>query len=111
MVISKLSQIPRYSSCNPMGRSVKCEILVISVDGDNVRSGQKDMSPSSKSMDDREEFPVVDIVISFCLIKGTGHTSDGSKSALIVFLRENSPCRELRCVYFEEKGAFVVWSL
>jgi hypothetical protein len=86
MVVSKLPQISRYSSCNPVGRSVKCKILVIGVDGDNVRSGQKDMSPSSKSMDNHEEFPVVDIVISFCLIKGTGHASDRSKSASIVLL-------------------------
>ena len=69
-----------------MGRSVECKVLVISVDSDNVWSGQKDVSSSPKSMDNREKFSVVNVVVSFCLIEGTGYTSDGSKSPSIVLL-------------------------
>ena len=86
MVVSKLSQISCYLSRNSVGRSVKCKIFVICVNSDDVRSGQKDMSPSPKSMDNREEFSVVNVVISLCLIEGVGYTSDGSESTSVVLL-------------------------
>ena len=100
MVVSKLSQIPRYPSCDLMGRSVECEVFVVSVDGDDVRSRQKDMPPGVKSVNDCKKFSVVDIVISFCLVEGTRYTSDGSKSSSIILLRENSPHGELGRIHF-----------
>jgi hypothetical protein len=69
-----------------MGRSVKCKVFVIGVDGDNMRSGQKDMPPGSKPVDNCEKFSVVNVVISFCLIEGAGYTSDGLKSTSIILL-------------------------
>ena len=83
-----------------MGRSIECEIFVVGVDGDNIRGRQKNMPPGSKPVDNCEELSVVNVVILFCLIEGAGHTSDGSKSTLVVLLRENSPCSELRRIYF-----------
>jgi hypothetical protein len=62
-------------------------------------------------MDDCEEFSVVDIIISLCLVEGTRYTSDGSKSSSFVLLREDGSRSELRRIYFEEKGALVIWSL
>jgi hypothetical protein len=69
------------------------------------------MSPSPKSMDNREELSVVNVVISLCLIEGAGYTSDGSESTSVVLLGENSPRSKLRRVYFEKERAFVIWSL
>ena len=40
---------------------------MVSVDGNNVRGRQKDMSPGAKSMNDCEKFSVMDVVVSFRL--------------------------------------------
>ena len=69
------------------------------------------MSPGSKPMDNREEFLVVDIIISLCLIERAGYAPDGSKSSSFVLLREDGSRGELGRIYFEEEGAFVIWSL
>jgi hypothetical protein len=69
------------------------------------------MSPSPKSMDNREELSVVNVVIPLGLIEGVGYTSDRLESTSAVLLGENSPRSELRRVYFEEERVFVIWSL
>ena len=69
------------------------------------------MSPGSKPMDNCEEFSVVDVIISLCLIEGTRYTPDGSKSSSFVLLREDGSRGELGRIYFEEEGAFVIWLL
>ena len=62
-------------------------------------------------MDDCEEFSVMDIIISLRLVEGARDTSDGSKPSSFVLLREDGSRGELRRIYFEEEGAFVIWSL
>ena len=51
-------------------------------------------------MNDHEEFPVVDIIISFGLIKGAGYTPHRSELPPVVLLGEDGPRCELRSVYF-----------
>ena len=94
-----------------MGRPIECKVFVVSVDGNNVRGGQKDVSPGVESMNNREEFLVMDVVVSFHLVEGMRYTPYGSKLASVILLRENGPCSKLRRIYFQEKGAFVVQSL
>ena len=83
-----------------MGRSVEHEVLVVSINGDNMRSRQEDVPPGAKSMNDCEKFSVVDVVVSFHLVEGMRYASDGSESPSIILLRENSPHGELRCIHF-----------
>ena len=83
-----------------MGRSIECEIFMVSVDSDDMGGGQKDMSPGVKSVNNCKEFSVMDIVISFCLVEGMGYTSNGLELPPVIFLGEDGPCRKLRCVHF-----------
>ena len=73
-----------------------------------MRSRQKDVPPGAKSVNDCKKFSVVDVVVSFRLVEGTRYASDGSESPSIILLREDGPHGELRCIYFQEKGAFIV---
>jgi hypothetical protein len=66
---------------------------MVSVDSDNMGGGQKDMSPCVKSMDNREEFSIVDIVISLRLVEGAGYTSNGSESSPVILLGEDGLLR------------------
>ena len=83
-----------------MSGSIECKILVVSVNSDNVGGGEEDVSPGAKSVDDCEEFPVVDVVISFCLVKGAGYTSNRLESPPVILLGKDGPCCELRCIHF-----------
>ena len=82
-----------------MSRSVECEVLVVSVNGDNM-SRQEDVPPGTKSMNDCEKFSVVDVVVSFRLVEGTRYASNGLESPSIILLRENGPHGKLRCIHF-----------
>ena len=73
---------------------------MVSVDSDDVGGGQKDMSPGAKSVNNCKEFSVMDVVIPFRLIERVEYTSNGSESPLVVLLRKDGPCRELRRVHF-----------
>ena len=100
MIISEFSKVLRHLSHNSVCGSIECEIFMVSVDGDNIRGRQKNMPPGSKPVDNCEEFSVVNVIISFCLVEGAGYTSDGSKPPSVIFLRENSPRSELRRIHF-----------
>ena len=69
-----------------MGRPVECKVFMVSVNGDNVRGRQEDMSPGMKFMNDCKQFSVMDVIVSFHLVEGTRYTSDGSESSSIIFL-------------------------
>ena len=94
-----------------MSGSIECKILVVSVNSDNVGGGEEDVSPGAKFMDDCKEFPVVDVVISFCLIEGMRYASNGSESSPIILLGEDGPCCKLRCIHFQKERSFIVRSL
>ena len=83
-----------------MGGSIECEIFMVSVDSDNMRGRQKNMPLGAEPVDNREKLPVVDVIILFHLVEGTGYASNGSESSLVILLGENGSCRELRCIYF-----------
>ena len=69
-----------------MGRSIEREVLVVSIDSDNMGGGQKNMPPGMKPMDDHEEFSVINVVILLRLIEGTGYAPNRSESSLGIFL-------------------------
>ena len=73
---------------------------MVGVDSDNMRGRQKNMPPGMEPVDNREKLLVVDVIISFCLVKGMGYASNGSESSLVILLGENGSCCKLRCVYF-----------
>ena len=100
MIISEFSKVLRHLSHNSVCGSIECEIFMVSVDSDNMRGRQKNMPPGSKPVDNCEEFSVVNVIISFCLVEGMGYASNGSESSLVILLGENGSCCKLRCVYF-----------
>jgi hypothetical protein len=91
-----------------MGRSIKRKILVVSIDSDDMGGRQEDVPPSTESVDDCEEFSVVDIVILLCLIEGARYTPNGSESPSVIFLGEDGSCCKLRRIHFQKEGSFVV---
>ena len=69
-----------------MGGSIEHKIFMVSIDSDDVRGRQENMPPSTKSMDDREKFPIVDVVVPFCLVERMGYASNGSKLSPVILL-------------------------
>ena len=69
-----------------MGGSIERKIFMVSIDSDDVRGRQENMPPSTKSMDDCEKFPIVDVVVLFHLVERMGYASNGSKSSPVILL-------------------------
>ena len=56
---------------------------------DGERGAMEVMSPSYKSMNNHQEFAVIDVIISFCWGKGLGKVQTGMLFAIQVVLEED----------------------
>ena len=65
------------------------KVQVIGVDNCLVGVSVEVMSPFSKSFHDREEFSVIDLILSFCQVESLGEESYGVSLSVRVVLGEN----------------------
>ena len=72
VVLSHPRNVARYSGANGLGVSVEREIIVIGPDHDLMFRSQQQVPPMRKRADDRQEFPIVYVIITFCGIQGLG---------------------------------------
>jgi hypothetical protein len=96
--------------------SVELEVCMVSDDKDRMRCTFKQVIPMFKSLDDHQEFPIIDRVTLFCCGESLGVVATWAKdwvSSLIlefsVSLEEDGTSSILRSIDFQDELSFRVW--
>ena len=66
------------------------QVLMISEDGDGVRSPLQVLFPFSKSEDNHKEFPIIDVIVTLGQGEGLGKVSAGVKVSCCIRLHQDS---------------------
>ena len=87
-----------------LGLAEVSKVFVIHEQGDGMGGSLQVMSPVFKSMDDGEQFPIIDVIVSFSRRESLRQVSAGVKIAITVLLHENTPASEKRGVSHDNEG-------
>ena len=78
---------------------------MISDDGDSKRSSLKIVFPLGESKDDRKQFLVVNIIVSFSEGECFGEVGTGMKVIIDILLHKNGSCCKERGIGHEGEGS------
>ena len=88
--IGKIEQPSCLSTIEVLCLMEVCQVLVVHKDLDGKRGSVEVVSPGFQGMDYGKEFPVVNVIVSFCRDEQLGEVGTGVPVAVGVSLEENS---------------------
>ena len=86
------------------------EVLVIHQDSERMGSTFEIVTPFLESVDDGKKLAVINIIVAFCIVKGTRHESNQMPIAIHILLTKNGTGSKLGGISFELERVIVIRS-
>ena len=91
IIFGKKEMPSSLSTHEVLGGLEEGEILMISEYNDGMRRPEQKMSPMGNGTNNSEQFAIIDLVITFCRVKGFWEIKAGMIISVVIFLEKNTP--------------------
>ena len=86
-----------------------CEIFMVGEEGYWVDHALEIVSPMIQGVDNSKEFPIINVIISFCRSEHLRKIGTGVKVSVIILLHEDSSTSQEGSISHNDEGTMDIW--